>query len=301
MQWVLGIIFLFFLVVLWQFFFILLVATLVASALVAIYFLVRAVFLIRQPGLLDIKEHKGNFYCTIHPSTSSRIGFKAAYFPLVAFLATWVFIVFTQSGNMDFLTIIGVFALLPPVALIFKFAPKLEWFARFPLNRFAKKSTANLRIPEFLIQSDVLGREMNNTFSGEWSPTFAERYFQRLEMEPALLASEATQLPVIEEFQKVGMHDLQLLTSAKQHWSAVDALVKVAADAGSVLKDDQLKADAAFLTTSLRNPEFASLLDHGKFGEFFDLMTTIQADAEKLLDAKLPALPVEEHEPTEDE
>jgi hypothetical protein len=91
---------------------------------------------------------------------------------------------------------------------------------------------------------------------------------------------------VIEEFRKPGVHDLNLLSTAEDHWKAVDALVKIASETAIVLKDDQMKSDAAFLAKSLRDHELSDLLEFRDFGEFYDVLVAIQADAEKLLEGR---------------
>jgi hypothetical protein len=285
MQWVLGIVYLFFIYALWQFFVVLFAATAIASLLVAVFLSARATMLARAPGVIEVHEQNGSYVCTIHPSAYDRIGLIAVYFPLIAYLVVWLFMANNaMQAGLDFMDVLGLVMLLPPVFLVFKFAPKLEWFAKSPLERFAKKATDKLRIPEFLIQSDAKGREMARALSGQWSPSYTERYFQRLEMEPTLLQSEKAQLEVIEEFRKPGVHDLNLLSTAEDHWKAVDALVKIASETAIVLKDDQMKSDAAFLAKSLCDPELSNLLEFRDFGEFYDVMMAIQKDAEKLLE-----------------
>lgn len=102
------------------------------------------------------------------------------------------------------------------------------------------------------------------------------------------MTSEATQLDVIKEFERVGMQEIRLLSNAEDHWKAVDAMVKIASDTATVLKDDQMKKDAAFLSKSLRNPELSDLLEFRDFAEFEKVMMAIEQDAETLLEGKLP-------------
>lgn len=290
MWWVLGIIFLFFLIVLWQFYLLLFAVTGVVAILAIIFLTVRATMLTRAPGTFEIKEQNGNYFCTVHPSAYEKIGLSAVFAPLVGYIAGWLFAVNSQMSHLDFLDVLGLLMLLPPIYLVFKLAPRLEWFGTSPLERFAKKATTNLRIPEYLIQSDLAGREMASLLSGQWSPSFTTRYFQRLEMEPSLMTSEATQFDVIKEFERVGMQEFRLLSNAEDHWKAVDAMVKIASDTATVLKDDQMKKDAAFLSKSLRNPELSDLLEFRDFAEFEKVIMAIEQDAEKLLEGKLPPL-----------
>lgn len=288
MWWVLGIIFLFFLIVLWQIYMLLFAVAGIAAILAIIFLTVRATMLTRAPGTFEIKEQNGNYLCTVHPSAFEKLGLWAVYAPLVGYIAAWLFAVDSQMSHLDFLDVLGLLMLLPPIYLVFKLAPRLEWFGKNPLERFAKKATTNLRIPEYLIQSDLAGREMASLLSGQWSPSFTTRYFQRLEMEPNLMASEASQLAVIKEFEEVGMQDIRLLSNAEDHWKAVDALVKIASDTATVLKDEQMKKDADFLSRSLRNPELSDLLEFRDFAEFEKVIMAIEQDAEKLLEGKLP-------------
>lgn len=290
MWWVLGIVFLFFLIVLWQFYLLLFAVAGVAAVLAIIFLTVRATMLTRTPGVFEIKEQNGNYFCTVHPSAYEKIGLSAVFAPLVGYIAGWLFAVNSQMSHLDFLDVLGLLMLLPPIYLVFKLAPRLEWFGTSPLERFAKKATTNLRIPEYLIQSDLAGREMASLLSGQWSPSFTTRYFQRLEMEPSLMTSEEAQLDVIKEFERVGMQDIRLLSNAEDHWKAVDAMVKIASDTATVLKDEQMKKDAAFLSKSLRNPELSDLLEFRDFAEFEKVIMAIEQDAEKLLEGKLPPL-----------
>ncbi len=289
--WIAGILFVIILIIWWKAFLILFAITAAITALVAAFLTWRVSVLKNAPGVIEIKEIKGEFHCTVHPSAYDRAGLLALHAPMFAYLLACVgFSGYVLTNQFDFWNFIGCIMLFPPVALVMKYSPKLEWFAKAPLERYAKKLTPGLRIPEFLIQSDLAGREMAKALSGPWSPSFTTRYFQRLEMEPKLLKSEKAQLAVIDEFREVGMHDLNLLANAEDHWKAVDALVKVASETAIALKDDQMKSDAAFLAKSLRNPEYSDLLEFRDFGELYTVMMAIQADAEKLLEGRLPAM-----------
>lgn len=284
--WVAGILFLIILIIWWKAFLILFAITGVVSLLVIAFFTWRVSLLKNAPGIFQIKDIKGAFFCTIHPSAYNRVGLQAIHAPMFAYLLAAVCLSgVILSSHFDLWNIIGCAMLFPPVGLVMKYAPKLEWFAKAQLERTAKKLTPGLRIPEYLIQSDLAGREMATALSGQWVPTFTERYTQRLEMEPELLKTEAAQLTVIKEFEEVGMQDIRLLSNAEDHWKAVDALVKIASETAVVLKDDQMKKDAAFLAKSLRNPELSDLLEFRDFGEFYSVMLAIQADAEKLLES----------------
>jgi len=289
--WIVGILFLIILLIWWQVFLILFAITGVVALLVIAFFTWRVSVLKNAPGIFEIKEIKGAYFCTVHPSAYDRIGLQAMFVPVFGYLLAAVCLSgFILSSHFDPWNFIGCIMLFPPVALVMKYAPKLEWFPKAQLERAAKKLTPGLRIPEYLIQSDLVGREMATALSGQWVPAFTERYTQRLEMEPVLLKSEEAQLAVIKEFEEVGMQDIRLLSNAEDHWKSVDALVKIASETAVALKDDQMKQDADFLAKSLRNPELSDLLEFRDFGEFYSVMLAIQADAEKLLEGRLPEM-----------
>lgn len=282
-----GILFLIILLIWWKVFLILFAVTGVVVLLVIAFFTWRVSVLKNAPGIFEIKEIKGDYFCTVHPSAYDRVGLQAIHAPMFGYLLATVGVSgFILSSHLDLWNIIGCIMLFPPVVLVMKYAPKLEWFAKAQLERTAQKLTPGLRIPEYLIQSDLAGREMATALSGQWVPTFTKRYTQRLEMEPELLKSEAAQLEVIKEFEEVGMQDIRLLSNAEDHWKAVDALVKIASETAIALKDDQMKKDAAFLAKSLRNSEFSDLLEFRQFGEFYDVIEAIKVDAERLLEGR---------------
>jgi len=287
--WIAGILFLIILLIWWKAFLILFAITGAVALLVIAFFTWRVSVLKNAPGIFEVKEIDEAYFCTVHPSAYDRVGLYAIHAPMFGYLLATVYLSgLILSNHLYLWSIIKCIMLFPPVVLVMRYAPKLEWFAKAPLERYAKKLTPGLRIPEFLIQSDLAGREMATALSGHWVPSFTERYTQRLEMEPELLKTEAAQLAMIKEFEKAGMHDLNLLGNAEDHWKAVDAMVKIASEAAIALKDDQMKSDAAFLAKSLRNPELSDLLEFRGFGEFYDVMLAIQADAEKLLAGRIP-------------
>ena len=84
--WIAGIIFLIILIIWWKLFLILFAVTGVVVLLVIAFFTWRVSMLKSAPGIFEIKEIKGDYFCTVHTSAHDRVGLQAIHAPMFGYL-----------------------------------------------------------------------------------------------------------------------------------------------------------------------------------------------------------------------